>query len=81
MRAVKFITAFLLLVAVALTACETPQNRRSLYAPAKASGPYTEALKTGSWRRGEYPALKEQQKKPAELTPPADLAEPIPLSS
>ena len=78
MRLVKFITPFLLLVTVALTACETPQNRRSLYAPAKSSGPYTDALKTGSWRRGEYPAPKVEKKKVDEVTPPADLAEPVP---
>ena len=77
MRPVKFTTPFLLLVAVALTACETPQNRRSLYAPAKASGPYTDALKTGSWKRGEYPAPKVQQKK-EDAVPPADLTEPLP---
>ena len=73
----KFITPFLLIAAVALTACETPQNRRSLYAPAKSSGPYTEALRTGSWRRGEYPAPKVQEKK-QEIAPSAGLPEPIP---
>ena len=78
MRFVKLITPFLLLVAVALTACETPQNRRSLYAPAKASGPYTDALKTGSWKRGEYPAPKVETKKADVLTPPGDLTEPLP---
>lgn len=79
MRAVKFITPFLLLVAVTLTACHTPQNQRSLYAPATSSGTYTEALKTGSWKRGEYPAPKVRQKKvEEELTPPGDLTEPVP---
>ena len=81
MRLVKFTAPFLLLVAVALTACETPQNRRSLYAPAKASGPYTDALKTGSWKRGEYPAPKVPQKKVEEVVPPADLVEPLPPAS
>ena len=66
---VKFYTPFLLLVAIALTACETHQNRRSLYAPPKASGPYTQALKTGSWKRGEYPEPKPERKpeEPASL--------------
>ncbi len=72
----KFITPFLLIAAAALTACETPQNRRSLYAPAKSSGPYTEALRTGSWRRGEYPAPRVEQKK-EEIAVPAGLPEPI----
>ena len=80
-RLVKLITPFLLLVAVILTACETPQNSRTLYSPAKASGPYTDALKSGSWKRGEYPARKAPQKKAEELTPPADLAEPVPPSA
>ena len=76
---VKSITPFLLIAAVALTACETNQNRRSLYAPARASGPYTEALKTGSWKRGEYPEPKvETKKKPDEVAPPADLTAPVP---
>ena len=77
MRSVKSITPFLLLAAASLTACETIQNRRSLYAPAKASGPYTEALKSGSWKRGEYPAPK-MEKKRDEMAPPADLTEPTP---
>lgn len=73
----KFTTPFLILIAIGLSACETSVNRRSLYAPAKASGPYTQALKTGSWRRGEYPAPKTEKKKD-EGAPPADLAEPTP---
>ena len=78
MRLVKFITPFLLLVALALTACETLQNRRSLYAPARASGPYTDALRTGSWQRGEYPTPKAETKKADVMTPPAGLTEPLP---
>ena len=77
MRAVKFITPFLLLTAIVLTACETPANRRSLYWPAKASGPYTHALKTGSWQRGEYPVPKVEAKKEEAKKLP-DLTEPVP---
>ena len=78
LRLVKLITPFLLLVAVVLTACETPQNQRSLYAPKKSSGPYTESLKSGSWRRGEYPAPKVEKKKAVdEVTPPADAIPPV----
>ena len=48
-----------------------------LYAPARASGQYTNALKTGSWRRGEYPAPKvEARKEEAKKLP--DLTEPAP---
>jgi hypothetical protein len=76
-RAVKSITPFLLLIAIALSACETSVNRRSLYAPAKASGPYTQALKTGSWRRGEYPMPKAEAKK-EDATKRPDVTEPVP---
>ena len=54
------------------------RHRRSLYAPAKASGPYTDSLRTGSWKRGEYPAPKAPQKKVEDAVPPADLTEPLP---
>lgn len=71
MRAVKLYTPFLLLVAIALTACETHQNRRSLYAPPKPSGPYSQALKTGSWKRGEYPEPKAERKNEEPSLPPS----------
>lgn len=74
---VKFYTPFLLLVAIALNACETLQNRRSLYAPPKPSGPYTQALKTGSWKRGEYPEPKAERK-PEQPVVPAGSATPTP---
>ena len=77
MRAVKFITPFLLLTAIVLTACDTPGTQRRLYAPTRASGPYTHALQTGSWRRGEYPAPKVEAKKEEAKKLP-DLTEPAP---
>ena len=77
MRAVKFTAPFLLLIAFGLSACETTVNRRSLYAPARASGPYTQALKTGSWRRGEYPTPKTEKKRD-EAAVSTDLLEPPP---
>ena len=73
----KFTAPLLLILAIALSACETSVNRRSLYAPPKASGPYTQALKTGSWRRGEYPMPKAETKK-VDAAKPADLTEPAP---
>ncbi len=73
----KFTAPLLLIFAITLSACETSVNRRTLYAPPKASGPYTQALKTGSWRRGEYPQPKTEKKKD-EGAPPADLTEPAP---
>lgn len=76
---VKFYTPFLLLVAIALTACETSQNRRSLYGPPKPSGTYTQSLKTGSWKRGEYPEPKAERKT-EELSAPPSLTAPTPGS-
>ena len=73
----KFTAPFLLLIAFGLSACETTVNRRSLYAPARASGPYTQALKTGSWKRGEYPEPKTERK-PDEAAVSTDLLEPPP---
>ena len=72
----KFITPFLLLAAFAFSACETIQNRRSLYAPPKPSGPYTQSLKTGTWRHGEYPAPRVERK-PAGTEDLPDLTEPL----
>lgn len=75
----KFAAPFLLITTFALTACDTLNTRRSLYAPAKASGPYTEARKTGSWRRGEYPVPHTQKKIDDAPKPPIDTdPEPAP---
>ena len=79
MRPVKFTTPFLLLTAIVFTACDTPGTQRMLYAPARASGQYTNALKTGSWRRGEYPAPKMEAKKEEAKKMP-DVTEPAPAS-
>lgn len=65
----KFALPFLLITAVVLTACDTLATRRSLYAPEKASGPYTEAVKTGSWRRGHYPEHKKSSTAAPASTP------------
>lgn len=43
----KFAVSLLILSTLALTACNNLVTRRSLYQPAKASGPYTEARRTG----------------------------------
>ena len=55
MRAVKFPSP-LLLAAFALASCATDSNRRELYCPKKAEGPYTESIKKGSWRTAEVKA-------------------------
>ena len=49
MRRVKFALPLILCLAFAMTACNTIENRRSVYAPKKADGPYTRSLNEGSW--------------------------------
>lgn len=49
MRAVKFALPFALCLTFALSACNTIENRRSVYTTKKADGPYTRALKDGTW--------------------------------
>lgn len=46
-RPVKFAFSLLLLSAFALTACNNLVTRRSTYNEPKASGPYTDARRTG----------------------------------
>ena len=76
MRAVKSALAFLFL-AFSLSACNTLATRRDLYAPTKASGPYTEALYSGSYVYGIYPKPKPPPKTVTTLVP--EITEPAPL--
>ena len=47
--AVKRTLVLLALGSVCLSSCTTLQNRRDLYSPQTADGPYTRALKGGHW--------------------------------
>lgn len=58
MRPVKFALPFALCLAFATTACNTIENRRSVYANTKVEGPYTKSLDDGSWR---YPKSVDEQ--------------------
>lgn len=58
MRRVKFALPFALCLAFATTACNTIENRRSVYANTKVEGPYTRSLEDGSW---QYPKSVDQQ--------------------
>ena len=58
MRRVKFALPFALCLAFATTACNTIENRRSVYSRPKANGPYTRSLEDGSW---QYPKSVDQQ--------------------
>lgn len=48
---VKFFLPLALLAAFALSACNTIENRRSLYSTEKVHGPYTRSLEEGTWGR------------------------------
>ncbi|HSI11394.1 MAG TPA: hypothetical protein VK961_05095 [Chthoniobacter sp.] len=54
----KFFLPLALLAAFALSACNTIENRRSLYSTEKVHGPYTRALEEGNW--GEAKTADEQ---------------------
>jgi hypothetical protein len=60
MRRVKFALPFALCLAFATTACNTIENRRSLYSPKKADGPYTRALREGTWENMESRTVDQQ---------------------
>lgn len=70
----KFAASLLLTSALLFTACNNLVTRRSLYSPAKASGPYTEARRTGKL------PTKEQLTPKATPAPaaPADRENPLP---
>jgi hypothetical protein len=58
MRRVKFALPFALCLAFAMSACNTIENRRSEYAPKKGDGPYTRALRDGTW--GEQKSVDQE---------------------
>lgn len=61
-RAVKFAVSLIALLAFALTACNTLATRRDLYAPTKASGPYTKWYRqSGPWPHPQAPATPAPQ--------------------
>jgi hypothetical protein len=76
---VKFSLPLALLAALALCACNTIENRRSLYATEKVHGPYTRQLEEGTWgnpkpvdvqyadtqAQKRYPKILPGEKKPA----------------
>jgi hypothetical protein len=87
MRAVKFFLPLVVLLACGLSACNTVENRRSLYSPARANGPYTRSLQDGSWRDRtakpvdqEYAEAKKKKKQSrpvAPVTKPAAAHAPV----
>jgi hypothetical protein len=55
---VKYFLPLVLLVAFALSACNTLNNRRSMYTNQKVHGPYTRQLEEGTW--GQSKTVSEQ---------------------
>ena len=82
MRAVKFLLPLVLFLACTLAACNTVENRRSLYWPAKGNGPYTRSLQDGSWKDRakpvdvEYREAKVERKKARTVAPKPAVAPP-----
>lgn len=66
------------LAAAALSGCDTLSDRRDMYAKTPASGPYTESLDTGSWRRGQYPTAKAREEDKGAAMPLLTPEEPAP---
>jgi hypothetical protein len=69
MRHVKFVLPLALLAAFALSACNTLENRRSLYTTERVHGPYTRQLEEGTWGNPktvdeEYSDAQAQRSRP-----------------
>jgi hypothetical protein len=82
MRRVKFVLPFLLVLTFAVTGCNTIENRRSLYSPKKADGPYTRALQDGTWDEqktvDEQYAESQRMKKQSRVAPAAKAPQAAP---
>lgn len=74
---VKSVATLLLLSAFALTACNNLVTRRDQYRPANASGPYTEARRTGKLPTQEQLAVARATPAP-DMEPSAEAALPNP---
>jgi hypothetical protein len=70
---VKSLFPLVLVAALALSACDTLTNRRSLYTIQKVHGPYTRQLEEGTWGHpktvSEEWAEQERAKKAPKLIP------------
>ena len=73
---VKFAASLLLLTAFAFTACNNLVTRRSQYRQAKASGPYTEARRTGKLPTKEQLAKARATPRPTNETTEELLPQP-----
>ena len=76
MLAVNLRVPLLLLAASILCGCSNLANRRDQYQSASTSGPYSKALRDGTWRKG-VKLQPSQRAQPSPLTPPL----PVPVST
>ncbi|MDR3402692.1 MAG: hypothetical protein P4L99_09350 [Chthoniobacter sp.] len=65
----KFFVPLALFAVLALTACNTIENRRSLYSTQKVHGPYTRQLEEGNWGNPktvdeEYAEAQAEKRRP-----------------
>ncbi len=87
---VKFFLPLAILGALALSGCNTIENRRSLYSNQKVHGPYTRELEEGTWGNPktvdeEYAEAKAEKRRPKivpgekkAVTPSAPVVTPDP---
>ena len=59
MRAVKLLLPLVALTLFATACSNTNATRRGMYSPPQASGPYTQSLDDGTWRKGGKPVDEE----------------------
>jgi len=69
MPPVKFFVPLALFAVLALSACNTIENRRSLYSTQRVHGPYTRQLEEGTWGNPktvdqEYAEAQAQKRRP-----------------
>ncbi len=64
----KFAVSLLLLAVLSLAACNTLVTKRDVYSRGKGNGPYSEALREGTWKDG-VKIKATPTPKPAEVVP------------
>ena len=78
MRRVKFALPLALCLVFATTACNTIENRRSLYSPKKADGPYTRSLREGTWNKAKTVDEQYEESKRTRVKGSGGEAAPLP---
>jgi hypothetical protein len=81
MRPVKFLFPLALVATFAFSACNTIENRRSLYTNQKVHGPYTTQLEEGTWNNSKSVADEYAEQQAAQSRPKIVAGEKKPASS